>query len=145
MDELMSPRSKLFSSAPTGLLADARAGLRHVFVHDLELMARIGVYDYERKGPQRIRVTMDLAVREGGMPLDDRLENVVSYESVVDRVRAIVAEGHVNLVETLAERIAETCLEDSRVRRALVRVEKLDVFADVGSVGVTIERLNPFG
>lgn len=141
----MSPRSKLYSVPPAGPLADARAGLRHVFVRDLELSARIGVYDHERRGPQRIRINLDLAVREGGVPLEDRLDNVVCYEVVLERVRAIVAAGHVNLVETLAERIAEACLEDSRVRRALVRVEKLDVFADAGSVGVTLERLNPFG
>jgi len=141
----MSPRSKLYSEPPSAQMADARAGLRHVFVRDLELAARIGVYDHEKLGPQRVRINLDLAVREGGAPLDDRLQNVVCYEAVLDRVRAIVAAGHVNLAETLAERIAETCLEDSRVRRAVVRVEKLDVFSDAGSVGVTVERLNLIG
>lgn len=141
----MSPRSKLYTTTPSNPLADAEAGLRHVFVRDLELPARIGVHTHEKAGPQRIRLNLDLGVREGAVALEDRLENVVCYESVLDRVRAIVAAGHVNLVETLAERIAQTCLEDARVRRAVVRIEKLDVFSDAASVGVTIERLNPFG
>lgn len=146
MDDPMSPRSKLFStSMPVQPLADAEAGLRHVFVHDCVLSARIGVHAHEKTGPQRIRLSLDLAVREGASDLADRLENVVCYETVLDRVRAIIDTGHVNLVETLADRIAQACLEDARVRRAQVTVEKLDVFADVGSVGVTIERLNPFG
>jgi dihydroneopterin aldolase len=65
---------------------------------------------------------------------------VVDYEGVADAVRAIVAAGHVMLVETLAERIAESCLADPRVHLARVRVEKLDVFADAASAGVEIER-----
>lgn len=141
----MSPRSKLFTSAEPASLADADLGLRHVFVRDFVLTASIGVYEHEKAAPQRIRLNLDLAVREGGVDPGDRLENVVCYETVLNRVRAIVLAGHVNLVETLAERIAEACLEDSRVRRARVRVEKLDVFPEATSVGVTIERLNPFG
>jgi dihydroneopterin aldolase len=138
----MSPRSKLYSPSP---LADAEAALRHVFVRDLVLSASIGVYDHEKLVPQRIRLNLDLAVREGGGDLADSLDNVVCYETVLNRVRAIVEAGHVNLVETLAERIAQACLEDARVRRVQVGVEKLDVFRDADSVGVMIERLNPFG
>jgi dihydroneopterin aldolase len=141
----MSPRSNLYTTTPLTPLADAEAGLRHVFVRDLVFPARIGVHAHEKGGPQRIRLNLDLGVRESGVDLGDRLENVVCYEAVIDRVRAIVAEGHVNLVETLAERIAQACLEDARVRRTVVRIEKLDVFPEATSVGVTIERLNPFG
>jgi dihydroneopterin aldolase len=64
----------------------------------------------------------------------------VDYEVVTGEVRALVAAGHVMLVETLAERIAERCLEDPRVQIARIRVEKLDVFADAASVGVEIVR-----
>jgi dihydroneopterin aldolase len=55
-------------------------------------------------------------------------------------VREIVASGHVQLIETLAERIAEVALEDRRVAGVRVRVEKLDVYADAASVGIEIER-----
>ena len=55
-------------------------------------------------------------------------------------MRSIVDAGHVRLVETLAERIAEACLADRRVHLARVRVEKLDIFADATSAGVEIER-----
>ena len=58
---------------------------------------------------------------------------MVDYEEVADAVRGIVAAGHVRLVETLAERIAEACLADPRVHLARIRVEKLDIFADAAS------------
>ena len=125
--------------------ADARNALRHVFVRDLMLDAQIGVHHHEKQGPQRIRVNVDLAVWEKDVDgIGDQLANVVCYEEVVSGIRALVAEGHVNLVETLAEQIAALCLEDRRVRVARVRVEKLDVFADATSVGVEIERVTRF-
>jgi 7,8-dihydroneopterin aldolase/epimerase/oxygenase len=68
------------------------------------------------------------------------LPRVVDYEAVAKRTRTIVAAGHTRLVETLAERIAESCLTDTRVRTARIRVEKLDIFADAVSAGVEIER-----
>jgi dihydroneopterin aldolase len=120
-------------------IADAREGVRHVFVRDLMLDARIGVHRHEKKKEQRIRVNLDLAVREQPQT-SDSLDDVVCYEKIVVAVRALVGQGHVNLVETLAEQVAGLCLQDARVSSARVRVEKLDVFSDVASVGVEIER-----
>ena len=122
--------------------AYARNALRHVFIHDLVLMASIGIYHHEKLDRQRIRINLDLAVREGdASAVDDDIKNVVCYEQVVSNIRGLVEAGHVNLVETLVERIAEFCLTDRRVRLARVRVEKLDVFPDATSVGVEIERV----
>lgn len=122
-------------------IADAGTAIRHVFVRDLVMSCSIGVHGFEKDGPQRVRINLDLAVREGS-EIGDDIANVVCYEGIVSGIRALVGEGHVNLVETLAERIAAMCLEDARVRVARVRVEKLDVFADATSVGVEIERFN---
>ena len=121
-------------------IADAAAGLRHVFVRDLVLNCVIGVHGYEKDRSQRVRINVDLSVDEGEEPHNDRLHNVVCYEDIVARIRAIVGDGHINLVETLAERIAALCLQNPRCRSARVRVEKLDVFEDAQSVGVEIER-----
>jgi dihydroneopterin aldolase len=122
-------------------VASSSARLRHVFVRDLDVMARLGIYEHEKAAPQRIVVNIDLSVREGCNPLIDDIGDVVSYEIVVKKVEAIVAEGHVNLVETLCERIAAACLKDRRVMAARVRIEKPDVIANARSVGVEIERV----
>ncbi len=128
-------------------IADAARGLRHVFLHDLLLDAAIGVYAQEHGRTQRIRVNVDLGVTDdGGRPQSrasvghDDLERVVDYAVVLHRVNDIVDEGHVQLVETLAERIAEACLEDSRVQLVRVRVEKLEVLPHGASAGVEVER-----
>jgi 7,8-dihydroneopterin aldolase/epimerase/oxygenase len=128
----------------------AGRGLRHVFLRDMVLPASIGIYPHEHAAPQRIRVNVDLGVLDtSGAGLTrapvgrDELSRVVNYESVAQSVRSIVGAGHVMLVETLAERIAEECLLDDRVQLARIRVEKLDVFADAASAGVEIERRQP--
>jgi dihydroneopterin aldolase len=127
-------------------VANARAAVRHVFLRDMVLAASIGVHAFEHQAPQRIRVNIDLAIDDDRLEASslagrDDLSRVVDYEKVADGVRAIVSSRHVRLVETLAERLAESCLLDTRVRLVRVRVEKLDIFADTASVGVEIERV----
>jgi 7,8-dihydroneopterin aldolase/epimerase/oxygenase len=122
-------------------VASAAARLRHVFVRDLDCMASIGIYETEKIKPQRIVVNIDLSVEEGSG--DDDISHVVSYEVVVKKVESILAAGHINLVETLCERIAEHCLKDKRVVAARVRVEKPDIIPNARSVGVEIERTRP--
>ena len=132
-------------------IASAARALRHVFIRDLTLLASIGVHPHEHATKQRVRINIDLGVEDDGARLlsrapvgrvvgRDELSRVVDYEAVAQGVRAVVARGHVILVETLAERIAELCLSDPRVQLIRVRVEKLDVFADATSAGVEIER-----
>ena len=104
--------------------------------------AKIGLHQHERIAEQRIRVNLDLAVADLGA-IDDDYDKVVCYGELVTGVRHVVGAGHVNLVETLAERIAAMCLADRRVLSARVRVEKLDVFPEASRVGVEIERFQP--
>ncbi|WP_407932527.1 MULTISPECIES: dihydroneopterin aldolase [Acidiphilium] len=131
----------------TARLADAALSRRRMFVRDLVMEARIGVHAHEHGRTQRIRVNLDLAVDDdGARPLSrqavgrDVLTRVVDYEHLVNAARELIVAGHVQLVETLAERLAELCLADRRVALVRVRVEKLDVFPDAEAVGVEIER-----
>jgi dihydroneopterin aldolase len=110
-----------------------------MFLSDLELIASVGVHAHEKIRPQRIRVSVELRVRQRPAA-PDSLESVLSYADVVDAIRRIVAEGHVHLIETLAERIAAASLADDRVASVMVRVEKPDVFPDAATVGIEIER-----
>ncbi len=66
--------------------------------------------------------------------------SVVDYATITRAIRAIIAKDHINLAETLAERIAAACFEDKRVKTARVRVEKLHALPGAESAGVEIER-----
>jgi dihydroneopterin aldolase len=96
-------------------IADARKGLRHLFVHDLVLATRIGVDPHEQQADQRVRLSLDLGVADSGQA-PATLAEVVDYAALTGRVRRLLGAGHVDLVEQLAERIAALFLEDPRVR-----------------------------
>ncbi len=97
-----------------------------IFVRDFVLPVRIGAFDREQDAPQQVRFNVDARIaRPSRTP--ERLHQVFSYDLITDGIRAIVAQGHVHLVETLAERIAEMVLSHTAILQVTVRVEKLDV------------------
>jgi (5-formylfuran-3-yl)methyl phosphate synthase len=116
---------------------DTALGTDKIFVRDFVLPVQIGAYSFEHGKSQNVRfdVTADV-LRVTRNPEDMR--HVVSYDLIMDGIRAIVARGHVELAETLAEQVASFILENPRVTRVMVRAEKLELGA--GGVGVEIER-----
>ncbi|MHC1551430.1 (5-formylfuran-3-yl)methyl phosphate synthase [Phyllobacterium sp. K27] len=119
--------------------AKAGLGTDKIFVRAFVLSVQIGAYSFEHGKSQNVSfdVTADV-LRVTRNPEDMR--HVVSYDLIMDGIRAIVARGHVELVETLAEQIASFILENPRVTHVTVRAEKLELGA--GGVGVEIERKN---
>ena len=128
------------NSVPAHSAAKPAPSTRSVFINDLVLECLIGVHRHERDGSQRVRINLDLTVLESSTPINDRLSNVLCYEGLILKVRQLSMSGHVNLVETLAENLADLCLREPAVLSVKVRVEKLDVFADAASVGIEINR-----
>jgi len=96
-----------------------------VFVRDLILPARIGIWSEEQGITQRVRFTVELSVAPGCHRPGD-LSSVVSYDYIIDGIKEAIADGHVLLTETIAEQIAEHCLSHRRAVEVRVVVEKLD-------------------
>ncbi|RAK58164.1 dihydroneopterin aldolase [Phenylobacterium deserti] len=92
-----------------------------VFVTGLQVQAEIGVYKHEIGRVQPLVVDVELDVPTAGAV---KLADTLNYEDVLHAARAVAEEGHIELVETFAERLARACLADPRVTRARVRVEK---------------------
>ncbi len=110
-----------------------------MFIRDLTLDCWIGIHRHERQANQRVRINIDLTVRDFA-PVEDSIANVIDYDDIIAGVEAIVNSGHINLVETLADLIGDFCMADRRVTKALIGVEKLDALAQAASAGVVIER-----
>lgn len=125
------------------LLERAGGTTYRITVRDLVLPASIGIYEHEREKPQRVRVNVELDVADPGSFAAEDFSRVLNYETIVKGTTAIVESGHIELVETLAERIAALCLADRRAVKVTVAVEKLDVYAAAGGVGVSIVRRRP--
>jgi dihydroneopterin aldolase len=118
--------------------ADITQVLDRVFIHDLVLDVEIGVYTHEKGVTQRVRFSVDVDVLPATVALDDNIDRAFDYDTIIQGIKDIIAEGRINLVETLAERIAEHCLAHPRASSVLVKIEKLD--KEPGAVGVEIVR-----
>jgi len=92
-----------------------------VFVRDLAVEAEIGVYAHERGRLQPLIVEVELEVEAGRRRA---LADTVNYETIVAQAVAIAASGHIGLVESYAQRLADACMALPRVVTARVRVEK---------------------
>lgn len=132
------PRQKPSSVEP--LPKPANAPRRKIFVKGFVIEAEIGAYEHEKGRTQPLRIDFEAEVVEPSDPAGDRLEDVVCYNRLTEGVRAIVAEGHIKLIETLAERIAELVMAHPMTISVRVRIEKPQAIADADAAGVEIER-----
>ena len=98
-----------------------RTAMTRVLVTGLKVQAQIGVYRHEIGRVQPLVVDVELEVPTAGA---ERLSETLNYESILEAARQIAGGGHIELVETFAERLARACLADPRVTQARVRVEK---------------------
>ena len=108
---------------------------RRVFVKGLKVMAAIGVYDHEhgREQPLIIDAVFDLGLHEIRL-----LKDTLNYEKVGETARAIIARGHIKLVETLAEDMARALVALPHVRRVEVSVVKPEALSDADQAGVCV-------
>jgi dihydroneopterin aldolase len=112
--------------------------LDRIFVTDLVLDVDIGVFAHEHGVTQRVAFDVEIEIKPSRRTTIDEISNVISYDVIVDGVKALIKDRHINLVETLAEEIAAHCLSDPRAARVFVRVSKLE--KEPGAVGVEIVR-----
>lgn len=129
-------------------LPHARASATHtgplldrISVRDYVRSVEIGAFRSERGVTQRIRFNVVLEVAHHAAAEDDDVDKVISYDSITEAIEAELAAERINLLETLAERVAARVLADPRAVRAFVRIEKLDRIP--GTLGVEIARSRP--
>jgi len=110
--------------------AEASAGgdpRDRISLRDHVVEAEIGAFQKERGTKQRLRFNVVVEVRPAREPLDDDVDRILSYDRITEEIAAELATGRVNLLETLAEKVAERILAEPQAMRAFVRIEKLDV------------------
>jgi 7,8-dihydroneopterin aldolase/epimerase/oxygenase len=116
--------------------SQGRVVMTKVFVTGVKVEAEIGVYRHEKGRAQPLIVDVELDVPTAGV---ERLADTLNYETILKAARAVAAEGHIELVETYAERLARACFADPGVTRARVRVEKpLALAPDAAGAGVEL-------
>lgn len=110
--------------------AEASAGgtpRDRISLRDHLVEADIGAFQQERGHKQRLRFNVVVEVRPVAEPLDDDVDRILSYDRITESIAAELAAERLNLLETLAERVAERILAEPAAMRVFVRIEKLDV------------------
>lgn len=114
-----------------------------IIIRDLLARGIIGVDEWERESPQDILINIEMFTDLHQAGISDNLGDTISYSSTAMEIQHHAESVGRFTVEALAEDIANICLENSRVMRVNVRVEKPGAVRFAKSVGVDIERARP--
>ena len=115
---------------------------RRLFLRDHEVPVHIGAHDFEKGVAQRLVFNVELFVPlETSTPNSDRLDEVVDYDFVRTLIAQRIAQGHVELQETLCDELVQQLLAHPQVRAVRLSTQKPDVYPDCAGVGVEVFRM----
>ena len=113
---------------------------RKVLIKDLILKMLVGIHGFEKKKKQRVRFNLVINIDNNLFPNDKDLKSIVNYEQIIKIIKKIISIKHYPLLETLAEKIFDKLFENIRIKKILLRIEKLDVIKNTSSVGIELEK-----
>ena len=119
---------------------DSHRSFDQIHIEQLEISARIGVPQEERAAPQRLVVSISFWPYHPADDLADKIENAINYSSVVEETKNFVREQSVNLIETLADRLAMHLMKNFRMQKVTIELRKFP-FEDANYVSVTVTRI----
>ena len=110
----------------------------NVIIKNLIIDASIGIHEHEKIKKQRVSISLSIEVVDNISLVDQKIENFLSYENVINNIKLIINKGHIDLVETLSYEILSNIFSDNRASKVWLKIEKLDVFEEAHSVGLEI-------
>lgn len=113
-----------------------------VFIRELSIETVIGVYDWEREIKQSVLIDLEMAMDNRAAAATDNIDDALNYKAVGKRIIAFVESSEFQLVETLAERIAEIIQNEFSVPWLRLQINKKGALRGATDVGVIIERGN---
>jgi dihydroneopterin aldolase len=111
-----------------------------IFLSELRVDTVIGIWDWERKIRQTISIDLEMGTDIARAAKSDAIEDTLNYKKVAKRIQQFVADSEFQLVETLAEHIAQIILAEFEVPWVRVRVNKPGAIRGARDVGVLIRR-----
>jgi FolB domain-containing protein len=114
-----------------------------VIIKDLKVRGILGIHDWERVTPREIVINVTLYTDTRPAARTDDISDCVDYSAMAKKIRAHTESAARMTVEALANDLAELCLQEPKVRKVVVRVDKPGAVAEAASVGVEVERARP--
>ena len=113
-----------------------------IFLRDLKIETVVGIYDWERQIKQTVILDLEMATNVSKAATSDKIEDALNYKAVAKRLISFVGDSEFELIETLAERIANIILVEFNVTWLRLSLNKIGAVRYARDVGVIIERGN---
>ena len=113
---------------------------RKVVIKNLILNIFIGIHDFEKKKKQKVRFNIEVETNPNTKPSNKDFSTIVDYETLVNKIKALVKKQHHELLEELAENIFKIIFQNKLVKKANIKLEKLHIIRESESVGVDITK-----
>ena len=111
-----------------------------IFLREIRLDARIGIYKREKTITQTVELDLDIALPDDRVFTSGKVADTIDYAVVIERIRATLVEQHYGLVENLAEHVAQIILREFHAPWVRVSIAKIGAQPNARRVGVVIER-----
>lgn len=111
-----------------------------IFLRDLEINATIGIFEWEKRIKQKVRIDLEMATDIAKAAATDSIEDTLDYKAISKRIIQFVDESQYELIETLIEKIAEIILNEFNVPWTRVTLSKPGAVRGSRDVGIVIER-----
>lgn len=111
-----------------------------IFIHDLRVETRIGIYDWELQRSQTLRLDLELGLPSDAAFRTDDFKDALDYSAVVRRLQAFAADHPHKLMERFSQAVADIVLDEFGAPWVKVRVAKLSAIPGVKELGIAIER-----
>jgi 7,8-dihydroneopterin aldolase/epimerase/oxygenase len=113
---------------------------RKVLINDLTLLMSVGIYDFEKIEKQEVKFNINIDINPLLAPIENKLNSIVNYETVIRDVTKLAKNKHHELLETLAEDIFFILFKNANIKKIKLKIEKTQIIKNTSSVGVEITK-----
>ena len=113
---------------------------RKVLISDLTLLMSIGIHDFEKIKKQEVKFNINIDINPLLTPIENKLNSIVNYETVVKDVSRLTKNRHYELLETLAEDIFFILFKNTNIKKIKLKIEKTQIIKNTSSVGIEITK-----
>ena len=113
---------------------------RKVLISDLTLLMSIGIHDFEKIKKQKVKFNINIDINPLLVPIENKLNSIINYETVVKDVTRLTKNKHYELLETLAEDIFFILFKNTNIKKIKLKIEKTQIIKNTSSVGIEITK-----
>tara|TARA_X000000950_G_scaffold52051_1_gene61609 strand:- start:770 stop:1165 length:396 start_codon:yes stop_codon:yes gene_type:complete len=113
---------------------------RKVIIKNLVLNIFIGVHDFEKKKKQKVRFNIEVETNPNTKPSNKDFSTIIDYETLINKIKALLKRQHHELLEELAENIFRIIFQNQLTKKANIKLEKLEIVKESESVGIDVTK-----